>query len=79
VDAVDGDGVIGMYPLVTVDMATPFVYQSQTRAQTAHHGMTPSTMAGFFKFVEGSKTSPIGEPFDCTCATLNLELDQFLF
>ena len=65
VDRVDGDAVVGEYPIVSVDIAAPFVYQSQSQDMKQRQKSTPAThkapaMAGHFKFVEGTLSNPTG-------------------
>lgn len=69
-DRVDGDGVIGEYPVVSTANRAPFVYQSQCRVLAPKDGseaMPPPSMKGHFKFVEGTLNSPSGDTFSALC------------
>jgi uncharacterized protein affecting Mg2+/Co2+ transport len=70
-EQVDGEGVIGMYPLLREggyseggdEFSGTFQYQSCTRAMNG-------SFQGYLRFVSGSLRSPTGEPF-------NIELRPF--
>lgn len=87
--AVDGPGVIGLYPTVTRGMTKPIIYQSQTRILEYINpdvGMTQSScdgkiphMRGHFKFVEGTRAAPTGPSFDAVCARINFINEECVF
>ena len=73
VQEVEGEAVIGMYPLLRAGASEPFVYASLTSCTT------PGTMGGGFWFVEGAIESPIGEPFFVRCPTFKLEMAKYIY
>ena len=67
-DDVEGEGVIGEYPILSPDDVEAFVYQSQARVMAPKDGSAPPpSMKGHFKFVEGTLNSPSGDIFDAVC------------
>ena len=80
--AVDGEGVIGMYPLLReggyteggVQHDCVFQYQSCTGG-----AMTHGSFAGHLLFVPGSLDSPTGPPFSVEVKPFGLKPPQFLY
>lgn len=79
-DDVEGEGVIGEYPILSPDDVEAFVYQSQARVMAPKDGSAPPpSMKGHFKFVEGTLNSPSGDIFDAVCGEVPLVLDEYLY
>ncbi|KAK9844452.1 hypothetical protein WJX74_002702 [Apatococcus lobatus] len=72
-EAVDGDGVIGQYPLLIAG-GDEYVYQSCTAC-----GRMGGWMEGSFTFIEGSLQQPDGPQFDAQCARFPLDRPGFIF
>ncbi len=70
---VDGEGVVGHYPLLRPGEA-PFVYQSCTQ-QNAPVGF----MGGSFTFAEGCIARPTGPQFEVASPEFELRLREYVF
>jgi uncharacterized protein affecting Mg2+/Co2+ transport len=68
VEAVDGPGVIGEYPILAIGDEDPFVYQSRTVCK--YGGEEVPSMHGHFRFVEGTIDDPTGDEFNVTCGEI---------
>ena len=73
-ERVEGEAVIGQYPILTPG-GCPFVYQSQTHLP----GGGPGTMSGGFYFVEGTMERPTGSEFFAKCPHFVLTRPRFMF
>jgi len=74
VDEVQGDGVIGKFPILTPG-GPEFIYQSCTHLENGDRGF----MDGYFRFVEGTNRNPTGPIFDVICPRFRLEVPPFLY
>lgn len=73
-ERVEGEAVIGQYPILTPG-GCPFSYQSQTNLP----GGGPGTMSGGFYFVEGTMERPTGSEFFAKCPHFVLTRPRFMF
>uniref|UniRef100_A0A0E0MEJ5 ApaG domain-containing protein n=1 Tax=Oryza punctata TaxID=4537 RepID=A0A0E0MEJ5_ORYPU len=73
VSDVNGEGVIGKYPLLTPGQEE-FVYESCTPLPDS-----PGSVEGSFTFVPGKLSRPEGKPFEVTVAPFPLEMPQYIF
>ncbi|GLI60758.1 hypothetical protein VaNZ11_002988 [Volvox africanus] len=73
VETVEGEGVIGLFPILEPDRPE-FVYCSCTR-QTPTRG----SMEGRFQFIPGTMERPEGTPFDVICPTFRLDVPDYIF
>ncbi|GIL50652.1 hypothetical protein Vafri_6782 [Volvox africanus] len=73
VETVQGEGVVGLFPILEPDRPE-FVYCSCTR-QTPTRG----SMEGRFLFIPGSVERPEGPPFDVICPTFRLDVPDYIF
>ena len=71
--AVDGDAVVGAYPIVKPGPDGVSNYSSQGG------GLLGDELTGWFTFVPGSIAEPTGPDFDVKCPTLTWEDDGFLY
>jgi len=76
---VDGDAVIGQYPIVTVFDEEPFIYQSQMKVIIRTGESQLPRMRGHFKFVEGTIAQPTGDDFDAICGEIELCPDDYVY
>uniref|UniRef100_A0A7S1Y0Y0 ApaG domain-containing protein n=1 Tax=Phaeomonas parva TaxID=124430 RepID=A0A7S1Y0Y0_9STRA len=76
VESVDGDGVVGLYPIVsTAADAEPITYQSCSTASDDAN----TAMGGFFVFVEGTRDAQTGPAFDVAVEPFLLKAPAFLY
>uniref|UniRef100_A0A0E0F4K4 ApaG domain-containing protein n=1 Tax=Oryza meridionalis TaxID=40149 RepID=A0A0E0F4K4_9ORYZ len=73
VSDVNGEGVIGKYPLLTPGQEE-FVYESCTPLPDS-----PGSVEGSFTFVPGMLSRPEGKPFEVTVAPFPLEIPEYIF
>ncbi|BAF28021.2 Os11g0265200 [Oryza sativa Japonica Group] len=73
VSDVNGEGVIGKYPLLTTGQEE-FVYESCTPLPDS-----PGSVEGSFTFVPGKLSRPEGKPFEVTVAAFPLEIPEYIF
>nr|XP_043628167.1 F-box protein SKIP16 [Erigeron canadensis] len=73
VDDVDGEAVIGQYPLLCPG-EKEFVYESCTTSAAS-----PGSIEGSFTFIPGSLTHPRGDPFEVEVAKFPLVLPDYIF
>lgn len=70
---VDGEAVIGKYPLL-LPGEKEFVYQSCTTQQS-----TLGSIEGYFTFVTGRLAEPKGDPFEVQVARFPLEIPEYIY
>jgi F-box protein 3 len=85
---VDGEGVIGEYPLLFKDGSfqggEPYTYAGKeapaeyTYASCTHIPQRRGSMMGSFKFVPGSLEKPTGAPFDVSIPQIQFIVPDFL-
>lgn len=73
VDSVDGEAVIGQFPLLHQGKGE-FVYESCTFLPSL-----PGSIEGYFTFVPGRLADPKGSPFRVQVARFPLELPEYIF
>uniref|UniRef100_A0A0D9XR25 ApaG domain-containing protein n=1 Tax=Leersia perrieri TaxID=77586 RepID=A0A0D9XR25_9ORYZ len=73
VSDVNGEGVIGKYPLLTPGQEE-FVYESCTPLPDS-----PGSVEGSFTFVPGKLSRPEGKSFEVTVAPFPLEMPEYIF
>eukprot|EP01024_Parvocaulis_polyphysoides_P024955 TRINITY_DN2276_c0_g1_i2.p1 TRINITY_DN2276_c0_g1~~TRINITY_DN2276_c0_g1_i2.p1 ORF type:complete len:418 (-),score=33.97 TRINITY_DN2276_c0_g1_i2:395-1648(-) len=70
---VEGPGVIGLYPIVSME-EEEFVYQS-----ASHQSKDGGYMYGQFTFVEGTKFHPTGPEFQVECPKFELKIPDYFY
>lgn len=73
VNEVEGEGVVGQYPLLEAG-GPEFVYQSCT-----HQAERLGFMEGGFAFVEGTIARPEGPTFTAACPRFELRVPDFIY
>lgn len=74
VDVVEGEGVVGRYPLLRPG-APEIEYQSCSQQVGSEGGY----MEGEFEFVPGTLNEPLGEPFYVTCPRFSLAARDIVY
>jgi uncharacterized protein affecting Mg2+/Co2+ transport len=72
---VEGEGVIGLYPLLTPGMREPFQYASATSGASRSGG----SMGGHFVMVPGKLAQPAGPPFQAKVGTWQLTVPDYFY
>ncbi|EFJ45155.1 hypothetical protein VOLCADRAFT_94568 [Volvox carteri f. nagariensis] len=72
-ETVDGEGVIGLFPVLEPGKPE-FVYCSCTNQSTTH-----GSMEGRFQFVPGTIERPEGATFDVICPAFRLDVPEYIF
>ena len=72
VDEVRGEGVIGLFPVVSPNMKSEVVYQSCTQQKTERGSMEGEF--GFVRLVEG-----VEDEFLVQCGRFDLEVPSFIY